>query len=691
MDTNKTNNNRLCAIWHGLARNASYKQYIGEKDVEVFRTRCANEGTEFYARGLTALRTCLLNALETGRLVLGDEVRFSRVKDSVLPQFMRLAWEAVFEPLTGILLGHDLLDAEIASREKSGIESECTEERDSAAREIARLRIARALVPNIDAVACLNQLTAVFGKIEGGHTKESDVRLIQSFRDTEIELASLIFDEQMLLPHTTRPGEPGKVKLCAVLDIAQGLIREVVSTIDWSQIEPRHGSGASACGTLVHERYHKPRFIESIDKLWDYSSYYMMGPSQLCDDTQATMVRVPGTNKFRVQKYLAGLEILQPTAKVILVPKDARGQRLISCEPRETMWIQQGLLPVLQGRMEQCALTRGQINFTDQTLNQKGAFYGSISRKSATLDLKDASDRVSMKLIQRLFPEIWVTILTACRSAHTQLPDGSLVSLCKHAPMGSALCFPIMALCIWALVTAATRTKSKSGKTPGVLVYGDDIVVPSHFVGRVITVLEAVGLRVNRNKSFVDGFFRESCGKEYFHGVDVTPVRVRTNPDDSVPARMKTIAFHNNLFKANGAQPVWLTELIHSWYKHVPERSVQYQSGISFDWCFKPSVCDTIESDSLSAVLDVYIPDNQHITSRSVRAPSGELTPASRPYYGTGTEYRYLDVVPVGIKYPTDCWSQVFRAVVNPRIESQLGWDALAKRVSYKYRWKRLR
>jgi hypothetical protein len=342
------------------------------------------------------------------------------------------------------------------------------------------------------------------------------------------------------------------------------------------------------------------------------------------------------------------------------------------------MWIQQGLMTSLVDVAEQHSLTRGSVLFTDQKPNQRAAYLGSTNRELSTLDLKDASDRIRLDLVEHLFPRNWYDALYACRSAKTQLPDGTVVELLKHAPMGSATCFPVMALCIWSLLTAALPTGSK------ILVYGDDIVVPSVFVPRAIAVLEAVGLLVNRSKSFVKGPFRESCGKEYIDGVDITPVRLRSNPDDDIPSRMKLIAFHNNVYRRNLVQPDWLTNLIHSWYPNVPEKSTKVHmavllpGGQSLFCRLDDEQTSALMWDSLSPVLDVYRADNQRLRSRW----NPELH---------RREFRCLTVVQREVKYRADRWSQVFRAVVNPRKEKAFGWDALAKRVDYKYRWLDLR
>jgi hypothetical protein len=60
-----------------------------------------------------------------------------------------------------------------------------------------------------------------------------------------------------------------------------------------------------------------------------------------------------------------------------------------------------------------------------------------------------------------------------------------------------------------------------------VYVYGDDLIVPAEEAPAIVAGLEAFGLKVNAAKSFWTGKFRESCGRDYYDGVDVTPVYVR--------------------------------------------------------------------------------------------------------------------------------------------------------------------
>lgn len=230
----------------------------------------------------------------------------------------------------------------------------------------------------------------------------------------------------------------------------------------------------------------------------------------------------------------------EPLARVILVPKDSRGPRLISAEPKELQYLQQGVMRELVRLVENHPLTKWSVFFTNQRPNHIAALLGSsrgVSDDSyATLDLKDASDLVSLELVRLLFPDHVLRALEACRSVGTVMPNGDVLMLRKHAPMGSAVCFPVMALCIWALVAAShttvialdpwLRRRKTLRELEGIHVYGDDLIVPIGLADTAIAVLERFGLRLNPHKCCINGFFRESCGVDAYRGENVTPLRI---------------------------------------------------------------------------------------------------------------------------------------------------------------------
>jgi hypothetical protein len=107
-----------------------------------------------------------------------------------------------------------------------------------------------------------------------------------------------------------------------------------------------------------------------------------------------------------------------------------------------------------------------------------------------------------------------------------------------------------------------------------VRVYGDDIIIPVDFVHSVVRELESFGIRVNSSKSFWNGKFRESCGKEYFDGHDISIVRVR----QVFPTRrshatevISLVSLRNQLYWAGYWDTCrWLDEEIKKVIKYFP-------------------------------------------------------------------------------------------------------------------------
>lgn len=233
------------------------------------------------------------------------------------------------------------------------------------------------------------------------------------------------------------------------------------------------------------------------------------------------------------------------TSTVMFVPKDGRGPRTISKEPLFLLKMQLGFFDWISSKLQ--AVTGKRINFTDQTINRQLALDGSRTRKWATFDLKEASDRVSYAVASRIFrhsPGIYYFI-SRMRSTHTRLPSGKVLRLNKLSGMGSGLTFPLMALTIHLAV--CTHVSKRLGLSypevsKNVYVYGDDLVVPKAYVPFVHDALTMVGLKLNLDKSFFKGPFRESCGGDYINGAEVVPVRFKCSWLKMPSVRESTLA-----------------------------------------------------------------------------------------------------------------------------------------------------
>jgi hypothetical protein len=163
------------------------------------------------------------------------------------------------------------------------------------------------------------------------------------------------------------------------------------------------------------------------------------------------------------------------------------------------------------------------VDLNNQVNNQRFAQSGSIDGSLATIDLSAASDSVSTNLVETLLPLAWFQALDLVRSEFVSADpkgDAPAIRLEKFSSMGNGFTFELESLIFWALASACVDLCSDQR----LAVYGDDIIVPSAVSGTLIALLNYCGFQTNSEKTFVSGPFRESCGKHYFRGVDVTPL-----------------------------------------------------------------------------------------------------------------------------------------------------------------------
>lgn len=219
------------------------------------------------------------------------------------------------------------------------------------------------------------------------------------------------------------------------------------------------------------------------------------------------------------------------TAKFICVPKTWKTLRGISAEPTELQFSQQAVLDSLDDFFRMSPFFKQRLNLHSQEENQRLAKLGSLDQSLATIDLSKASDSVSLSLVKRVFRGTkLLPWLLATRSTSVELKNYGVIKTNKFAPMGSSTCFPVECI-IFAMIAEVARRACITSKgmnfIPIPRVYGDDIVCASVTVPLVLNGLDQLGFLPNREKSYWSGFFRESCGKEYWYGQDISPIYYR--------------------------------------------------------------------------------------------------------------------------------------------------------------------
>jgi hypothetical protein len=523
------------------------------------------------------------------------------------------------------------------------------------------------LKPNVQAshVAGLRQVLYSVYKLGLPTTEQQNERVITEFEETDRGLGE----------HRCSPG-PLRGE---TLKRAAQLCAELFAGFDPYAIVPRHGPGAVATGEKGHRKLSFKRIYRSLEQQFPFGEYFCLNLSHVCDE-------------YRGFEDLVELD--SGTAKVVLVPKDSRGPRLISCEPLELQWIQQGIARELVPYIERHRLTRGHVNFTDQTINRRLALEGSSTGEWATLDMKEASDRVSLDLVKTLIPNPLLAAALACRSSRTKLPDGRAVELQKFAPMGSALCFPVESVIFWALSVAAlmvhdglTRREARNA----VYVYGDDIIVRGEAYATIMQVLPLFALRFNEGKCCTQGFFRESCGCDAFRGVDVTPVKLR-----------RVWSFRSlcadNVSYVDYSNQLWTRGFIRS--ALYLQRLVETQATIPF----RDSMDDdgkriTREGETISPLQAGY--DRK---SRDSLSPYPAFMPYERHVFSTRgrpktrfnralhrLEVRVLTVTGSSYSWSGGDWSHLLRWFTNRSGEYMSAHDfAVPHRAALTMRWRRV-
>lgn len=207
--------------------------------------------------------------------------------------------------------------------------------------------------------------------------------------------------------------------------------------------------------------------------------------------------------------------------KVAFVPKNAKTLRSIAIEPYFNIYFQLGVGGMIRRRLYR----RAGINLDSQKRNQMLALNGSVSDSLATIDFSMASDTISVEVVRLLLalcPD-WFAHLDRLRSK-TYVMDGAKPSLYhKFSSMGNGFTFELETLIFYALAIASCDELGIDSKD--VTVYGDDVILPN-FGGceLYIRACSFLGFKVNEDKSFVSGPFRESCGEDYLRGFRVRPV-----------------------------------------------------------------------------------------------------------------------------------------------------------------------
>lgn len=248
---------------------------------------------------------------------------------------------------------------------------------------------------------------------------------------------------------------------------------------------------------------------------------------------------------------LLTLSVLEHSGKLTFVPKDARSMRAIIVEPILNGFAQKGIGSYMKGRM----LRYAGIDLTDQRVNQRAAWRGSVDGRLATVDMSSASDTVARSVVHLLLPWEWYEFLASWVTSEVQTPDGPK-EVEKFSSMGNGFTFELESLLFWSIAKACVELLNLD---PFVCTFGDDVIIDAKAYGLFTEVLCHLGFIVNTEKSFWHGPFRESCGADWLRGNSIRPYYLKKVVSDQT-----LYSFHN--FCIRNCEPA-LASLVMDWTK----------------------------------------------------------------------------------------------------------------------------
>jgi hypothetical protein len=485
----------LMSLWSSMAEESAMRCCTSAtRDINTVSSRVEREGLSFLTITLPDLGKSIQKWIDLGQAGTHPSFR----KDGSLPRFLGGYLSRVFDRDTGLLLTD----------------------------------------PCIDSIIALRQLTLMFGKIllpcspaRVRRAMRGYVECEQEVRQVDMELSRSDFDEFVTTSNL--------------------LFREVFTQMErdlyYGQILPKHGPGAVADNLTSNGKYSNTNWTRRLEHVLP-SFEYLVPNLHFRDELDKVIFLEPGS---------------EVPVKVTPVPKTLKTPRIIAIEPTCMQYMQQALLRCFLNAHKRDELLSGLIGFDDQFPNQDLARRGSLNGETATLDLSDASDRVSNQLVRAMLSQ-WPLLseaVDATRSRRAEVEGHGVIRLAKYASMGSALCFPIEAMVFTTLIFLGIQKSLNMTMTRKdiysfrhlVRVYGDDLIVPVDHVPTIVQTLEHFGARVGLDKSFWTGKFRESCGKEYYDGVDASIVRVRRELPSTVAdvqGVVSTVSLRNQLYLA---------------------------------------------------------------------------------------------------------------------------------------------
>lgn len=524
---------------------------------------------------------------------------------------------------------------------------------------------------HLDAIFFLRQLCCVGKSIEGDCTQERIDKAVLEYIEIEEEMYSPILDwTQDILPVKERDLNWWYTSF---MDTFTGISDSDFSLLDrwfkrsrhlfsrlgsfdghpdeWLPSDPqaggRHGPGAVADLSGCTDKYTFPNWTTRLEHIFPYHQW---GCSNALTYMDGFYAPAEGKN----------------TSRLIVVPKSMKSPRLIAAEPTSNMWCQQFLLKVLTHRAKSSGLFN-LCDWTNQQTSRDMARRASLDGSLATIDLSSASDRLPLRFMEVAMSSN-IPLMEAFHAMRTPFLDirigsSQLETIClkKFATQGTALTFPLQTLFFTSILFSVHEGTFKEFVVRDDLrVFGDDIIIPVDWYEKVTRLITLLGLKVNLDKSFHTGFFRESCGMDAYLGYDVTPIRPKFVTTSTDPSSISAVTDTCNNFFMKG---LWraskvLEDELHGKAANLPIK------GMGDGFIGLVSFCGRNFKHLRSRWNKDYHLTEYRVSSVKTKVPL-------MPMDGRSRLLQYFTERPA----PTEAWKSGVRG--RPKSSNTLRWDPL--------------
>lgn len=356
-------------------------------------------------------------------------------------------------------------------------------------------------------------------KFEDDATGAADSAAIADFYETNSQVGSwtlkmessldeLLMGEFCQLVHQfTQPGN------------RRPLVPHLGAILDRARMGP--GSSLGALGEDFYTKLFASPLTTTSEGLYDAYVNYVSQSGTWAD-----------AESFRSEYY--GEARIVTSNRLSCVPKNVNISRTICTEPSLNMFYQLGFGELLVDRLKSFfGIDLSIQQSRNRDLAEDGSFDFKVNRDPpkdglVTIDLSKASDSIGLRMLERTFPRDFVAWLRLLRCKEVEMPNGDKMVLNMVSTMGNGFTFPLQTMIFACVVEASNRVCEYPAERGSWGVNGDDIVCGKFVAPYVCRLLRLLGFTVNASKSFFEGPFRESCGADFFQGLPVRGVYVKT-------------------------------------------------------------------------------------------------------------------------------------------------------------------